>query len=264
MIDYLEFIAIVFVTLTVVPYLTALVVSFLGHLSKSILVDNLGYNSQLVVGGLGVVIHELGHAIFALIFGHKLTNVQLLNIHYNSTGTLGSVNHSWNPRNIYQRLGNFFIGLAPYYMCSLVLLLLQKFLLKTQFDIGQLTSQINLNSSISINNILEVVFNNVRSLFSNASLMMIILYLVLTVMIASTGYDLSEQDMKNVQGGVLYWLIVQFIFGTVFYLLNMKLLFMSAMLYVGTFSIVFMIHAFIYILISILVVKVLGIFNIFR
>ena len=70
--SYFGFVITFVAIFTLVPYFTSLITSWLGHLSKIILVDNLGNNSQLVVGGLGVIIHELGHAIFAYLFGHKV------------------------------------------------------------------------------------------------------------------------------------------------------------------------------------------------
>ena len=142
--SYFGFVITFVAIFTLVPYLTSLITSWLGHLSKIILVDNLGNNSQLVVGGLGVIIHELGHAIFAYLFGHKVTHVQLLNLNYRQSGALGSVDHRWNDRNVYQMLGNFFIGLAPYYMCSLALFILQKYLLNAQFSISSLTQSLNI------------------------------------------------------------------------------------------------------------------------
>ncbi|MFD1417946.1 hypothetical protein [Companilactobacillus keshanensis] len=257
--DYFKWILGVLITFTVVPYLTARIVSWIGHVAKKALVNNLGNNSQLVIGGLGVVIHELGHAIFAFIFGHKVTKVQLLNVHYQNSGALGSVQHSWNESNIYQRLGNFFIGLAPYYTCSIALYLLQRFLLKAQFNFSSIGTETTLDAT----NLIESVLNNLKTAFANGTWSMIILYLILTIMIASTGYDLSDADFSTVHKGIIPWLIVQFVVGNIFIIVGKIDLLNSYLLYFTSFSILFMVHAIISMILAIIVIKILGIFEIF-
>ncbi|ALB28125.1 membrane protein [Companilactobacillus heilongjiangensis] len=259
--SYFGFVITFVAIFTLVPYLTSLITSWLGHLSKIILVDNLGNNSQLVVGGLGVIIHELGHAIFAYLFGHKVTHVQLLNLNYRQSGALGSVDHRWNDRNVYQILGNFFIGLAPYYMCSLALFILQKYLLNAQFSISSLTQSLNINTTLSASMIFDSVLDNLKSSFANASWGMIILYVVLTIMIASTGYDLSRNDFMTVNKGILPWVVTLIVFGSIFYVFHIRTAIISGSVYFIAFSVLFMFHAIISIVLSMGVIKVLGFFN---
>lgn len=259
--SYFGFVITFVVIFTLVPYFTSLITSWLGHLSKIILVDSLGNSSQLIVGGLGVIIHELGHAIFAYLFGHQVTHVQLLNLNYRQSGSLGSVDHRWNDRNVYQMLGNFFIGLAPYYMCSLTLYLLQKYLLKAQFSITSLNQSLDINTTLSVRMIFESVLDNLKSSFANASLGMIVLYIVLTIMIASTGYDLSRNDFMIVNKGILPWIVVLIVLGSVLYVLNIRVAVISGSVYFIAFSVLFMFHAIISIVLAMIVIKILGIFN---
>lgn len=73
-----------------------------------------------VFGWLGTICHELGHAIFCVIFRHKINEIKLFSPNP-STGSLGYVNHSYEPTNLYQSLGNFFIGVGPVLLGTLVI-----------------------------------------------------------------------------------------------------------------------------------------------
>lgn len=69
---------------------------------------------------LGTAVHELGHALFAIIFRHKITEMVLFSPKAKD-GSLGHVNHSYNKKSTYQRIGNFFIGIGPILLGSIVL-----------------------------------------------------------------------------------------------------------------------------------------------
>ncbi len=63
-------------------------------------------------GWLGTAVHELGHMLMCFVFLHKVEKVRLFSFNPEDN-TLGYVKHSYNPRNPYHVVGNFFIALGP-------------------------------------------------------------------------------------------------------------------------------------------------------
>ncbi len=92
---------------------------------------NFGDNAIKVcyfTGFIGTPIHELAHALFCIIFGHKITDMKLFQIS-SDDGTLGYVSHRYNPKNLYHQIGNFFIGIAPITVIAGLLVLFSHLLL---------------------------------------------------------------------------------------------------------------------------------------
>jgi len=79
-----------------------------GRLSR-----RFGWKSVLWTGWLGTPVHELSHALFCLLFRHRIEEIALFRPDP-SLGRLGYVNHTYDPRSRYQVVGNFFIGTAPF------------------------------------------------------------------------------------------------------------------------------------------------------
>lgn len=184
--------------LVIMPLVTAEILRLLGNYTKQRLVDNFGNNSQIVIGGLGVIIHELAHLITACIFLHCIGKFSLLEPRaYQYTGNLGYVNHYWHAGNLYESLGNFFTGLAPCFVCSEVLWMIHGFLFSTP--------TYNYSGAYNLSGAFKLALTNVMYPFGNFSWQLII-YLILIVMISSTGYGLSSDDMRNVYSGLPYWI----------------------------------------------------------
>lgn len=82
-----------------------------------------GYKGILWTAWLGTPVHELSHALFCILFGHRIDEIKFFTPS-RKDDMLGYVSHSWRRTNIYQNTGNFFIGIAPLLVGSVLLLVL--------------------------------------------------------------------------------------------------------------------------------------------
>lgn len=89
-----------------------LVVAGFEKLFYKIVGGAFGYKTVMTTAIIGTPVHEAGHALMCLLFGHKIVEIKLYEPD-TKTGTLGYVSHSFNPNNWYQKFGNLFIGLGP-------------------------------------------------------------------------------------------------------------------------------------------------------
>lgn len=117
-----------------VPLGLVLFLTFLNRNTDAMLDSSVGWQWEVYLGWLGIIIHELSHLLLALFFGHKVTEYKLLvlpkDVRSTENGTvrLGYVNHLWNPHSPYQQLGNAFIGTAPVYGSTLAIYCVSRFL----------------------------------------------------------------------------------------------------------------------------------------
>ena len=73
-----------------------------------------------IFGWLGTLVHESGHAIMCIVFRHRITEIKFFSLDP-ANKTLGYVKHSWNPKNLFQVTGNFFIGAGPLILGAFVI-----------------------------------------------------------------------------------------------------------------------------------------------
>lgn len=84
----------------------------LGRLFGGSIAQNpLSKGAYMTLGVVGIPLHELSHAIAAVLFRHRIGRIQWVG--FGPHGLSGYVEHSWNSRSIYQRVGLFWIGVAP-------------------------------------------------------------------------------------------------------------------------------------------------------
>ena len=89
-----------------------LTVSLCRKLFVSMMGGGFGRGVVLATSLIGTPVHEMGHALMCLLFGHKITDMALWQP-ASRDGNLGYVSHGYNKRNPYHILGNLFIGIGP-------------------------------------------------------------------------------------------------------------------------------------------------------
>jgi hypothetical protein len=89
-----------------------LAVSLCRRLFVSMMGGGFGRGVVLATSIIGTPIHELGHAVMCVLFGHRITAMSLWQP-FSNDGNLGYVTHAYRRKNLYHILGNLFIGVGP-------------------------------------------------------------------------------------------------------------------------------------------------------
>lgn len=206
-------------------FIFGLLIHFLSHFMFNSLGRAFGPAGTYLVAWLGTPIHELGHVIFCIIFGHKITKVELFSPNPQS-GTLGYVNHEWKKSNPWQVLGNFFIGIGPIIIGSLALLGLFYLLAPNgsrAWDsiiagANQLGADNTISGYLAVLKDSFLVFVKAVFTVANISTWQFWVFCYLAICVASN-IRLSLADMKNSLSG-LGCLIIPFIIVNVIALLS--------------------------------------------
>ena len=177
-----------------------------------------------VFGLVGTPVHELSHAIFCLIFGHKITGIDLYSPG-DGDDSLGYVSYDYDDDNFFHKVGLFFIGVGPVLGGSAAILALMYFLVPNlhgslMADINQLTIDNNyfLNYVAVISDTVPMVFNKVY--FANDYYW---IFLALALMIASH-MELSASDISGAKVGLAFLMILLFVVDAVIYMIDPGLL----------------------------------------
>ncbi len=167
--------------------------------------NTFGHFGTLLFGIIGVPVHELSHLLMCLLFRHKVTEVRLFRpIRSRQDAVLGYVRHKYNKNSIYQKIGCFFIGIAPMILGAFLIVLIMNFIYPTL-----LYAMISFPSMdhLQLNKVLPVFLLNgrviLRTIFSNSSLhirCLIGIYVILSIALHMT---ISKADFLNAMSGFL-------------------------------------------------------------
>lgn len=112
-----------------------LLLGFIEQRSTAYLYSLLGWGGILLTGAVGTPIHELGHYLMCKLFGFHVSEVALFRpVAGQADGVLGFVRYSYDPSSPWQRLGCFFVGIAPMVLGAAAILLLLRLLTPEVFE----------------------------------------------------------------------------------------------------------------------------------
>jgi hypothetical protein len=184
-------------------FIFGLLIQFISQMSFKSLANTFGPGGTYVVAWLGTPVHELGHALFCLIFNHKIAEMKIFSTDKDS-GTLGYVYHKWNPKNPYHVIGNFFIGIGPMVLGCGVLFGLFYFLLPGSSGVWRniMADFASIESSTAIVAYLTIFRDSALSVIQliftvgNLSIWQFWVFLYLSICVASN-IRLSWADFKG-------------------------------------------------------------------
>lgn len=203
--------------------LLAFIMNIVARKSESLGLQVFGTKGYLFIfGWLGTSVHELGHAIFAIIFAHKVSEIKLFTP--SSGKSLGHVKHSYTKGNPYQTLGNFFIGLGPVLLGSFLLFLVTWFLFRLNiFHVAE-KHNVVVNTAIfkSLEALKNTVFNTGQGIWESFTLILtgpksiwwkLALFFYFFYAVGSS-VSLSSSDIKGAFRGFIYFVVLLFLFNT--------------------------------------------------
>ncbi len=206
----------------------------LGMLRNCSLINfqrGLGSGAVMVTGFIGVPVHELSHGIAALLFGHRITAIKLLQ-KPDANGVMGYVEHSYNQSSIYQQVGNFFIGIAPIFGGIACMIALMHVIIPQTYSnfINILMGNIHLETinKSTVTGMLYSYIGLVKSIFSAENFQNPYFYIFLFISICiSSHISLSLADIKGASIGltaIFFILLILNIFGLSKYIQEINLI----------------------------------------
>jgi len=145
-------------------------VRILKNRIDDILFNDAGRLPYYFFAALGTPVHELSHLIACLLFRHQIRRFSLF--FPDKSGRLGYVEHLFDPGSLYQRIGCFFIGLAPIAGGGLVLYFFTLWLypgLKFDYELPYFFSGMELKGLYFLKTFLPAMADTFVSFFRNLS-----------------------------------------------------------------------------------------------
>lgn len=202
-------------------FIFGLLIHFISQLTFKSLERAFGSKGVYFVAWLGTPIHELGHALFCIIFLHRIVEIRFFKPDP-LTGTLGYVSHTWSKTNPWAVLGNFFIGIGPVILGCAVLFATFYFLIPNSsqvwdsivFEVNEIGQSQSIGSYWAVFQSSSLAMVRIIFTFSNLSGWQFWVFIYLAICVASN-IRLSLSDIKGSLSGlgciVLLFLLINFL-----------------------------------------------------
>ncbi len=188
-----------------------LVVGLCERLFLYLMGSGAGRGAVIGTSFIGTPIHELSHALMCLIFGHKIQEIVLWQPS-DEDGTLGYVSHSYNPKNIYQKLGNLFIGIGPIFGGMGIILLAMLICFPTTLDSYFSSVSGMVESGQGIGEILlqglKILPNMFKEFSSDAVPVWARIIALIVILSVSLHINLSPADIKGAASAIPLYLVL--------------------------------------------------------
>ncbi|WP_110113422.1 hypothetical protein [Bacillus sp. CGMCC 1.16541] len=187
---------------------------FMQNKSRMYVTSVFGEKGFLVTAWIGTPIHELGHVLMCILFRHRIVDVQWFPTNTRN-GYLGYVQHEYNPESLYQRIGKFFIGIAPVLIGIVALISLMYGLVPQSYEVFIRSVEMNVQTEQLDVTFIKSTFLSIgmllKSLFTWSNVMSPAFWFFLFLSICiSTHIALSSEDMKGAWSGLVTIFMVLF------------------------------------------------------
>jgi len=184
------------------------VIGLMENRSNYYLQRTFGYGG-IVATGLGTVIHELSHLIFAIIGLMHIEDVKLFRpIKGKQDGVLGYVKYRYNDKNYYHKIFLVLVGIAPIIGGTIVILISLKLLLPTMYtlfmeNISNISMSLNVFDIELCKRLLLIVITFIQKLFSIENVKNINFWIFIFIVISIASHmSLSSADIKGAIKGI--------------------------------------------------------------
>ncbi len=189
-------------------FIFGLLIHFISQLTFKSLERSFGSKGVYFVAWLGTPIHELGHALFCIIFLHRIVEIRFFKPDP-LTGTLGYVSHTWSKTNPWAVLGNFFIGIGPVILGCAALFATFYFLIPNSsqvwdsiiFEVSEIGEGQSMGSYWAVFQSSSLALVRIIFTFSNLASWQFWVFVYLSICVASN-IRLSLSDVKGSLSGL--------------------------------------------------------------
>lgn len=202
-----------------------IIFTFIEKRNSRAIINVFGRKGLIITGLVGTVVHEFSHIIFCIIFRHEIVEFSLFRPFKSKyDGIMGYVNHRCNIKNPYQRVGNFFIGVSPIIIGTLMIIMSMWLILPNEFSLVKNSFDKNMIYMSNINNVVDsfnIYINLIISIISSLNPFKVTNYIAYIFFIyimysITTHMDLSIEDMKNSMSGFVLFFFLIFITNFIF------------------------------------------------